>query len=407
MRPPKDSQGGREAREVGVWRGRLAAVRAGLGCACGVIAASWAAPASGDGPARAEWSASPRVVDAGAGSALERAAIAACGPADAGMQETARAVLARKVRGMPLPEADAIAAMQRAAGEPHPWARAWAASGKALDAATVGERLGEWLVGDARLRRCGAAEAGAADGTRVLVVVAAEAMADLAPLPVRVRTGQWLTVEARMRVAASGGRVVLVGPGGAPRTVPSWFDGTTLRARFAPEGPGEVTVQVVADLARGPRPVLEATLFADVEPPAVEAVTTPAPGEDARAAGGDDDALAAMIAAARATAGLAPLARDARLDAVAREHAARIARTHQLAHDTGDGDPAERIRAAGIDTRAAGENVAHAATVALAHRATWASPSHRANLLGRFDRIGVAVAHDADGSAWVVEELAR
>ena len=114
-----------------------------------------------------------------------------------------------------------------------------------------------------------------------------------------------------------------------------------------------------------------------------------------------------MVAAARATAGLAPLGRDARLDAVARAHARRMATAHELAHDAGDGDPLERLRNAGLDPRDAGENVAHAATVPLAHRALWASPSHRANLLGRgYDRLGVAVVRDEHGDVWAVETFA-
>jgi uncharacterized protein YkwD len=363
-------------------------------------------PAQADVDAWAVQTGSPRAVDARAPSALERAALDACGPGDAGLMETARAVLARKLWGLPIPEPGEVALLQRAAGEPHPWARTWAASGGALDAATVAVRLREWLRGDEGLRRCGAAEGASADGTRVLVVVAVDALADLAPLPVRVRTGQWLTVEARLRVPASGGRVVVLGPSGAPRIVPSWLDGTTLRARFAPEAPGELTVQVVADLARGPRPVLEAAVFADVEPGAREPARA-APGEEATAPGGDDDALAAMVAAARATAGLPALVRDRRLDAVARDHARLVARARELTHDAGDGDPADRLRAASVEARAAGENVAHARTVALAHRATWASPSHRANLLGAFARVGVGVARDANGDAWVVEELVR
>jgi uncharacterized protein YkwD len=84
-----------------------------------------------------------------------------------------------------------------------------------------------------------------------------------------------------------------------------------------------------------------------------------------------------------------------------------MAAAHVLAHDAGDGAPIERLRSAGIEPREAGENVAHAATVALAHRALWASPSHRANMLRRdFDRVGVAVARDERGEAWIVETFA-
>jgi uncharacterized protein YkwD len=199
---------------------------------------------------------------------------------------------------------------------------------------------------------------------------------------------------------------VVLGPGGAPRTVPSWFDGTTLRARFAPDRAGETTVQVVADLAGGPRPVLEATVFADVEPQAHEPDRT-APGEEVVTGADDDERLAAMVVRARASASLSPLARDARLDGVAREHAKRMAELHQLAHDAGDGDPLERLRAAGLEAGDTGENVAHAASIGLAHRAFWASPSHRANILSReFDRIGVAVVRDDHGEAWAVETFA-
>ncbi|MDP9002877.1 MAG: CAP domain-containing protein, partial [Myxococcota bacterium] len=104
---------------------------------------------------------------------------------------------------------------------------------------------------------------------------------------------------------------------------------------------------------------------------------------------------------------LGSLVRDSALDAVARDHAARMARAQDLAHELGDGNPLERLRAAGVDARYAGENAAHASTLALAHRSIWASPSHRANLLHRgFDRIGVAVVRDDRGDAWVVETLA-
>ena len=58
--------------------------------------------------------------------------------------------------------------------------------------------------------------------------------------------------------------------------------------------------------------------------------------------------------------------------------------------------------------REAGENVAHAVDVALAHRLIWSRPAHRANLLRRdFDKVGVAVVRDAQGEAWVVEMFAR
>lgn len=379
-----------------------------LAWACVVGATAVAATSKAGEPAWSSWTASPRPVDAAILDPLERAALEACGTGEAGLRGTAQVLLAQKLRGLPLPDLDAIEAAQRAAGEPHPWPRAWAVSAKSLDREPAMARLATWLdtAKQGRSRRCGVASGTAGDGTKTLVVVTVDAFADLAPLPTQVRTGQWLTVEARLSSSATGGRVVVLGPTGATRSVPAWFDGRTLHARFAPDGPGQTTVQVVADLPGGPRPVLEAAVFADVEPSA-SVDDRVAPGEGTAPAARDDDRLAAMIAAARASAGLAPFVRDARLDAVAREHASRMASTHQLAHDVGEGDPVERLRAAGIEARDAGENVAHATSVSLAHRALWSSPSHRANLVGAFTRVGVAVARDEKGEAWVVEEMVR
>ena len=361
----------------------------------------------------AEVSSSPVALSAAPDDPLEREALARCGAGDEGLRSAANAVLFRALHGLPMPDSDVIAFAQRAAGEPHPWARAWAASAKTLSPDATLRRLDEWLAEERepRLRRCAVASAVAPDGTRALAVVAVNALADLAPLPTRARTGQWLTVGARLRVPASAGAVLVLGPSGAPRRVPAWFDGSTLRARFALDRPGEFKVQVLATTATGPRPVVEATVFADAAPPA-RASEDDVPGEGTTdmthdGQGDESFALTKMLASARAESGEPPLARDARLDAVAQEHARSMAGARALAHDAGDGDPGARMQAAGLSWQALGENVAHAATVALAHRSLWASPSHRANMLRRdFSRVGVAAIRDERGDLWVVETFA-
>jgi uncharacterized protein YkwD len=80
---------------------------------------------------------------------------------------------------------------------------------------------------------------------------------------------------------------------------------------------------------------------------------------------------------------------------------------HQLSHEGRDGSPPDRVAGAGIAARVVGENVAHAADAAHAHRALWQSPSHRSNLLEQqFDTLGVGVAVDADQTLWVCELFA-
>jgi hypothetical protein len=369
---------------------------------------AWAPAFAAEPPiAWSAWSVSPVPIDPTDLVPIERSALARCGAGEAGLRDTARAVVARRLQGLPMPELDRIALLQRAAGEPHPWARAWVATGRTLDSGATAAKLDAWLALAplGALRRCGVASGASADGTHAIAVVAIEALADLAPLRTRARPGQWLTVEARLRVPASGGEVIVLGPSGCPRPLATSFDGAVLRARFAPEEPGEFSLQVMADVAGGRRPVLEATVLVGVEPPTQE--DRIAPGEELAEGGPDAERLARMITAARASVGLQPLARDPRLDAVARDHAVRMVRAGELAHEVGDGDPLDRLRAAGIDATYAGENIAHASTLSLAHRSLWASPSHRANLLRReFDRVGIGVVRDERGDAWVVETLA-
>jgi uncharacterized protein YkwD len=387
-------------------------VRSGAAWAAAAMTLA-ASSARGDEPA-VSWTLDTRspVPATDALEASEWSALTRCAAADARLNAVARMLAERSARGVAAPELDELDFLRRSQGEPHPWPRAW------IGAESASNRLEAWL-GDSpahAVRRCGAATATRPDGRRSLAVVAVDAFADLAPLPLRVRAGQWLTVEAILYAPALGGNVFVLGPTGEPRRLATSFEGRTLRARFAPDRPGEFAVQVVANLERGPLPVLEASVFADVEPPSYVDVT-PAPGEEdtspsadpladrqARGPGDETDRLARMLVIARATSGALPLVRDAALDSVARAHALQMARNHQLAHDAGDGDPVDRLSAEGLESARVGENVAHARSVSLAHRALWASPSHRANVLDpSFSRAGFGVARDDRGEVWVSE----
>jgi uncharacterized protein YkwD len=165
-------------------------------------------------------------------------------------------------------------------------------------------------------------------------------------------------------------------------------------------------VQLLGAVDGGPRPLLEALVFAGTEPPRTAEISK-APGEDAQDAAGDPRAaLYAMVNAARVSEQRAPLARDARLETLAQEHADAMRHARKTAHDTGDGDLNQRLERAGLEL-SAGENVAHAGRATLAQRALWASPSHRENLLFQgFDVVGIGVAPDADGTLWVCQVFA-
>jgi uncharacterized protein YkwD len=356
---------------------------------------------------------SPTTLGAETMNALELALQSRCGIAEGGLRTVARRLIERKIRELPYLDLDGLTFAQRVAGEPHVWPRAWIVSAKTLEQEATSRKMAEWRQSfrDIGERRCGVATGRAADGTQIAAAIALDALGDLAPIPVKSHAGTWLTVDARLLVPARGAQVIVVGPDGSPRTVPTSFEGGRVRARFAPDRPGAFTVQVMADVQNGPRPILEAQLFADVEPPAATPVLA-APGESA-ADGVNDSAQAMlrMVQALRADARLSPLKRDARLDALALAHAKRMMQAHTVGHDMGDGDPAQRLQNAGLVATETGENVAHAQNAKLAHRSLYASPSHRQNLLrADFDRFGLAVLDDPGGAyagVWVVEFFAR
>jgi uncharacterized protein YkwD len=329
-----------------------------------------------------------------------------CGAFEGGLRSVAGLLVERKLRGLPYLDLDGLTFAQRTAGEPHVWPRAWIVSGRALDHEATLKKLDAWRASfhDIGERRCGVATGFGQDGSEVVAAIALDALADLGAVPTRIRSGTWQSVAATLLVPATGAHVVIMGPSGEPQPVPTSFDGSHVRARFGADRTGPFTVQVVADVATGPRPVLEAQLFADIEPPHATPKLA-APGEEAGAGVTDKaTALSSMVEALRVAEKLRPLVRDGRLDAVALAHARRMKEAHTLGHDVGDGDPAERLANAGLRARETGENVAHAQSILLAHRALYASVSHRENLLSpEFTHLGVGVLEDPDGSVWVAQ----
>lgn len=329
--------------------------------------------------------------------------LAICGVGDEALHSVASSLARGEV---PASDPEALIHALRLAGDPHVRPRAWTLRGRGLDRALAKAKLLGWLASfeDAGERRCGIGSTKDAEGRDVVAAVVVHVEADLAPIPMRVREGSWVNVDARFLKDAAGAKIVVQGPQGGPRPLLTSASDRAARARFRADRRGPWLVQVLLANERGPRPVLEALLFAGMDPPASPA-SERAPGEAISTMGvPPEDALTRMINAAREEHGLPPLARDPALDKLARLHAEEMRASGLVAHDVGGGLPRDRMDRAGIGFREMGENVARSRTVALAHRALWASPSHRKNLVHpRFDRLGVGVVVDAEGSVWVAQ----
>lgn len=331
------------------------------------------------------------------------ALMSACGRPDGALARVATRVAA--AREPTARDPDRVATVLRAEGEPHLHPRVVFAEVRGpQDDAVLTATLSSSRTSTTR---CGIATAPAPPGVERIVAIAVEALADLEPLPTRARTGQWLTLSAVTHVPITGARLVVLGPRGLPRTVPTTVERASgvVRARFALDRPGDFLVQLVGNGEAGPQPLLEARVFSDVDPPAAPADPR-APGEVLEMDGYRIDTLADMLAAARAQEDLPALTRHARLDELAQAHAEAMKRARRVAHDLGDGDLAHRFEAEGLVAKSVGENVAHARSPSAAHAALYASPSHRMNMLGPYTHVGVGMAKD-DTGVWVCEVFAE
>jgi uncharacterized protein YkwD/uncharacterized membrane protein required for colicin V production len=155
-------------------------------------------------------------------------------------------------------------------------------------------------------------------------------------------------------------------------------------------------------------PAVEATLGQDLQsgglaslvvaPPEAESDTSqPLPlGPPSGDLVPDADAEARMLTLlndARSQAGLRPLVADEQLRQVARAHSLEMFQLNYFSHNSPTaGSPFDRMHAAGINFLVAGENLAYAPNVEVAHQGLMNSPGHRANILRpEFGRVGIGV----------------
>lgn len=95
----------------------------------------------------------------------------------------------------------------------------------------------------------------------------------------------------------------------------------------------------------------------------------------------------------RTQRGLKPLEADPELAIVARKHSVDMFARGYFSHYTPEGaNPFDRMTAGGVRFLTAGENLALAQTLAIAHKGLMNSPGHRANILNpTFGRLGIGI----------------
>jgi uncharacterized protein YkwD len=115
------------------------------------------------------------------------------------------------------------------------------------------------------------------------------------------------------------------------------------------------------------------------------------PAERLKVDEASENRMLELVNEERAKAGLRPLEMDDDLVRLARAHSRDMFIRGYFAHVNPDGkDPFDRMNDYGINYRVAGENLALAPSVELAHEGLMNSPGHRANILtAEFGKVGI------------------
>ena len=130
-----------------------------------------------------------------------------------------------------------------------------------------------------------------------------------------------------------------------------------------------------------------------VHPESDETVNLPFKYENATVEPDLETEMLAMVNKERTSRGLKPLKPDPELTAVARAHSKDMFARGYFAHVNLQGqDPFQRMKQAHVSFKSAGENLALAKTVEMAHTNLMNSPGHRANILQpAYGRLGIGI----------------
>jgi uncharacterized protein YkwD len=130
-----------------------------------------------------------------------------------------------------------------------------------------------------------------------------------------------------------------------------------------------------------------------VEPSSNESVKLPFTSNTGKERTDFETKMLGLLNYERVKRGLKPLKADPELKQVALNHSKDMLARGYFSHYTPEGkDPFDRMRAAGVKFSVAGENLALAQTLSIAHNGLMNSPGHRENILRPyFGRVGIGI----------------
>lgn len=133
-----------------------------------------------------------------------------------------------------------------------------------------------------------------------------------------------------------------------------------------------------------------------IEPDSKEMVELPFRVQNPSLSPEEEEGMLALLNQERTTRGLQPVVKDDELRSLARGYSLDMFQRGFFSHYTPEGlDPFDRMIAAGIEYQAAGENLALAPTLHMAHTGLMNSPGHKRNILDpSYKKVGIGAYKD-------------
>jgi len=333
-------------------------------------------------------------------AAVQKAAGAVRSPTPArdGRLDLVATDIARATVGKRLPSFDAVAFLLHHYGivEPEPYmvmVRSSPRGDVSLLADLRKQIPGVFKMGD--WRRMGVGVKRGADELIVVLTLQPQNL-ELRALSRRLPSRGTVTLVGRLLGRFVTPAVLVAAPRGGVRTMAM----SARQGRFeltvaCDSGDGVYQLEIEGDDGHGPGVLANFPLYCGVEPPARIAITRNEVTRRQDAAEAERE-LFVLVNRDRAAAGLPALARDARLQEVARGHSREMARTGEVVHVSDKtGGAVDRIRAAQVSPapRTLAENVGRAFSTVEVENGFMGSPGHRANILNSdVTHVGIGVA---------------
>jgi uncharacterized protein YkwD len=307
--------------------------------------------------------------------------------------------LARQVRGDELPALDVVEFLLAHYGlvepSPHILLSSVPARGAAELSARARGEIAE-MMREADIDRVGIGVDRTADTIYIALALQERRVTLLEAVPRRLPSRGHAPIAGRIARGLTHPEIVITAPDGSVREqTPPLHDGV-VRGDLQCAADGRYQVEFVASGATGSAVLANFPVYCGVEPPAAAprgAGVHPATVTADEA----EKQLLALVNRDRKAAGVAPVAIDDQLTAVARAH------THDMVdHDfvghvsPRTGGPVDRVHRAGLQPTFISENVGRGYTADEAEQGFMSSPGHRANIVDpRPRRVGIGIVFGA------------